>query len=89
MEPRLAAHRSELERHLSSALEAALQGRNTAAALHCLHGYVELGEAGPAEAALRRVIVAPVVTRLVLEHKKMHVRPGGMLTLPPSEPYEA
>jgi hypothetical protein len=38
--------------------------------------YVELGEAAPAEAALRKVVVAPVVARLVTEHKKQHIRPG-------------
>jgi len=76
MESRTEAYRSDLETRLSSALEAALQVRNTSAALACLHGYVELGEAAPAEVALRRIVVAPVVSRLVSEHKKRHTRPG-------------
>lgn len=76
MEPRTATYRSDLEARLASALEAALHARNTSAALHCLHGYVELGEAVPAEAALRRIVVVPVVSRLVSEHKKQHARPG-------------
>lgn len=35
--------------HLEGALGAALGGRAYTAALHCLHGYAELGESAPAE----------------------------------------
>ncbi|PNH09416.1 Conserved oligomeric Golgi complex subunit 2 [Tetrabaena socialis] len=66
LEPRIAAHRSALRGRLSGALTAALADRNTAAALHALHAAADLGEAGPAEAAVRSVVVAPLVDRLEL-----------------------
>lgn len=43
--------------------------RNTAAALHALHAAADLGEAEAAEGAVRRVVVAPLVDRLIAEHK--------------------
>jgi hypothetical protein len=76
MEARTSSYRSQLEARLQSSFEQALSQQNLTAALHCLHGYVELGVAGPAEATLRRVTVKPLVARLVTEHKKVHVRPG-------------
>lgn len=76
MEPRITAYRTELESHLGSTLESALQQQATSAVLHCLHAYVELGEAAPAERALRRVVVSPLVARLVSEHKQQHTKGG-------------
>ncbi|GAX80853.1 hypothetical protein CEUSTIGMA_g8288.t1 [Chlamydomonas eustigma] len=76
MEAHTSGYRSQLETRLQSSLEQALSQQNLTAALHCLHGYVELGEAGPAESTLRMVVVKPLVARLVAEHKKVHVRPG-------------
>jgi hypothetical protein len=71
MESRAAGYRSALEARLGGALTMALQATPVAAApaLHLLHAYVELGDAAPAEAALRRVVVAPLVARAVAEHK--------------------
>ncbi|GFR52955.1 hypothetical protein Agub_g15628, partial [Astrephomene gubernaculifera] len=40
-----------------------------AAALHALHAAADLGESGAAEGAVRRVLVAPLVERVLAEHK--------------------
>ncbi|KAG2451026.1 hypothetical protein HYH02_004295 [Chlamydomonas schloesseri] len=50
--------------------------RNTAAALHALHAAADLGEVEAAEGAVRRVVVAPLVERLIAEHKA-HGPTGG------------
>ncbi|KAG2428415.1 hypothetical protein HXX76_011535 [Chlamydomonas incerta] len=62
----------------SAANGAAANGgpRNTAAALHALHAAADLGEAEAAEGAVRRVVVAPLVERLITEHKA-HGPAGG------------
>lgn len=69
LEPRIASHRASLSGRLSSALSAALARRNHPAALHCLAAYADLGDAAPAEAAVRSVVVAPLLDRLIREHK--------------------
>eukprot|EP00798_Chlamydomonas_sp_ICE-L_P020243 gene20243-26994_t len=74
MEPRIMSCRNELEQHLAMALESSLKERQHAAALHCLHAYVELGDARPAEATLSRVVVGPLVQKIVTQHKKSHPR---------------
>eukprot|EP00200_Dunaliella_tertiolecta_P002070 CAMPEP_0202343412 /NCGR_PEP_ID=MMETSP1126-20121109/3543_1 /ASSEMBLY_ACC=CAM_ASM_000457 /TAXON_ID=3047 /ORGANISM="Dunaliella tertiolecta, Strain CCMP1320" /LENGTH=1109 /DNA_ID=CAMNT_0048934475 /DNA_START=46 /DNA_END=3376 /DNA_ORIENTATION=- len=38
------------------------------ATLHCAHAYAELGETGPAEEALRTVVVAPIVASHLTAH---------------------
>ncbi|EFJ51678.1 component of oligomeric golgi complex 2 [Volvox carteri f. nagariensis] len=82
LEPRIAAHRAALRSRLATALALALapappgEGsaapsgpRSIAAALHALHAAADLGEAATADAAVRSVVVAPLVERLVGEHK--------------------
>ncbi|GLC45905.1 hypothetical protein PLESTF_000710900 [Pleodorina starrii] len=80
LEPRIAAHRSALRGRLAAALALSLAPaapgaaasagpRSTAAALHALHAAADLGEAATAEGAVRSVVVAPLVERLVGEHK--------------------
>lgn len=69
MESRTQGYRSTLEARLSSALVMALERRQTPAVLHLLHAYVELGDGAPAEAALRRVVVQPLVAEAVADHK--------------------
>ncbi len=85
LEPRIAAHRAALRGRLSTALSLALAPapahgtgsvaaaaagpRSNAAALHALHAAADLGEATTAEAVVRSVTVAPLVERLVGEHK--------------------
>ncbi|KAG2501945.1 hypothetical protein HYH03_000443 [Edaphochlamys debaryana] len=94
LEPRIASHRAALRGRLSAALSAALgalpgsQGggplkrgpTNTAAALHALHAAADLGEAEAAEAAVRSVVVAPLVDKLISDHKALGhsaSAPGG------------
>ncbi|GFH07758.1 uncharacterized protein HaLaN_02607 [Haematococcus lacustris] len=72
LEPKVAAARAELSAHLATALEAALLAGSHAAALHCLHAYAELGQAGPAEAAVRKLVVAPAVESVLHDHKAVH-----------------
>mmetsp|Transcript_18657 Transcript_18657/g.40080 ORF Transcript_18657/g.40080 Transcript_18657/m.40080 type:complete len:830 (-) Transcript_18657:232-2721(-) len=74
MEPRIQSYRTELEGHLNKTFVACLQQRNHAAALHCLHAYLELGDAAPAENALRTVIVAPLVAKHMADYKQQHPR---------------
>ncbi|KAL6757491.1 hypothetical protein V8C86DRAFT_2624124 [Haematococcus lacustris] len=72
LEPKIAAARAELAAYLATALEAALLAGSHAAALHCLHAYAELGQAGPAEAAVRKLVVAPAVESVLHDHKAVH-----------------
>ena len=47
------------------------------AALHILHAYTELGEAGPAESIICKVIVAPLVAQKVAEFKPQLSKPAA------------
>ncbi len=67
--PRISAHRTALSGRLSSCLSAALASGNTPAAVHALHAAADLGETAPAEAAVRTVVVGPLVEKLIAEHK--------------------
>ncbi|KXZ52971.1 hypothetical protein GPECTOR_8g343 [Gonium pectorale] len=84
LEPRIAGHRAALRGRLKAALAAALAPapapqpagaapgggpRSVAAALHALHAAADLCEPGEAEGVVRSVVVAPMVERLIAEHK--------------------
>ena len=53
MQRRIGASTRTLPSHLEALLTAALQARAWAAASHCLHALLELGEVRRGEAALR------------------------------------
>ena len=59
----------QLDRALQHLLLEALAAKQWGPAGHCLHGYVELGEAGRGEEALRSGLVRPIITALVGEVK--------------------
>lgn len=73
LEPRIAAYRAALTGRLSAALAAALSAHrgDPAAALHCLAAYADMGEGAPGDAAaiVRTAVVAPLVERLIRDHK--------------------
>ncbi len=72
MESRIASARQVLDGHLQGVFSEALAARHWAAVSHCLHAYMELGDGSSAEAAVRQVLVAPAVKKIVAEHKVAH-----------------
>jgi hypothetical protein len=72
MEARIASARQVLDSHLQGVFSEALAARHWTAVSHCLHAYMELGDGSSAEAVVRQVLVAPVVKKIVAEHKAAH-----------------
>lgn len=65
LERRVMGCRMSIDRQLQAALLSALQSQNWPAALHCLRGYLELGEPGRGEEGLRSGLVGPLVRDIV------------------------
>ncbi len=76
LEQRISQARAQLESHLAAVLTQALQQQHWSAASHCLHGYVELGDPSKGEQAIRSVLVAPLVGRVIREYKRAHATEG-------------
>ena len=71
-----AAHR-QLDGHLEVLLTRALQQKAWPAVTQCLHALLELGDAGRAAAALRAVVVAPVVAGAIARAQQGACGVGG------------
>lgn len=67
LERRVTGCRVNLDKQLQAALLAALRAHCWSAAVHCLRGYLELGEAGRAEQGLRAGLVGPLVRQVVAQ----------------------
>lgn len=78
MESRIASARQVLDSHLQGVFSEALAARHWTAVSHCLHAYMELGDGSSAEAAVRQVLVAPAVKKIVAEHKAAHPVAGEL-----------
>jgi len=70
MDRRIKSARAQLLSHLAAALAVALAQRRWQAAGHCLHAYVELGDARAGEATLRAALAAPLAGEAVREAKR-------------------
>jgi hypothetical protein len=78
MDRRIQSARLQLGSHLSAALTAALMQHRWQAAAHCLHAYVELGDAAAGEATLRSALGAPLAADAVKEAKqRLATDPGA------------
>eukprot|EP00878_Enallax_costatus_P031231 GHUV01034134.1.p1 GENE.GHUV01034134.1~~GHUV01034134.1.p1 ORF type:complete len:298 (+),score=135.09 GHUV01034134.1:1420-2313(+) len=77
LERRVMGCRMNLDKQLQAALLAALRAHNWSAAVHCLRGYLELGEPGRAEEGLRAGLVGPLVADIVTQVKRQSTAAAG------------
>jgi len=77
MQPRAEKYCQQLNGHLQSALDGALQARSNSSLFHCLHAYSSLGNSTGAEAAVAAGLVAPLVARVVAAHSSTGPRQGA------------
>lgn len=78
---RISQARAQLDSQLEVLLTLALQQHAWGAASHCLHALLELGEGAKGAAALRSVLVAPVVAAALAQHKSGEGRRAGSAQL--------